>query len=319
MTSGEAALALDIGGTSLKLGVVRNVGSNLVIEEEATVRHDANNVDALRRSVVEVVRRHVAKFPIIDSVGISTTGSVSSKGVVIAGPFFEGYVNFDWSAELHSSVSKALSVSVLNDGQAAALGTSVIEFNHRQGPIALFVVGTGIGGGLVIEGRLQRGFAGFAGSFGHVKVCAADESVCICTRTGCVENIASGRAIARAFVGHDVSLEDVGATVDRVHSALVVGDPRAAEVFEIAGSSLGRAIGDVANVLNPEVVVIGGGVVRAASDNAGTNVYVERARAMALATCTPRVSSSLSVEVSNERNPALFGAAVQALGVGRSD
>lgn len=309
----DRCVAVDIGGTSVKAALATRARGEIALTESVTVAPATNDIEALAASVLSAIRRvDAGNTPA--TIALATTGLVGHDGTVIAGPAFRGYLDFSWQAYLSRRLGREVRVSVLNDGHAGALGAYATRSTPAGETLLLFVVGTGIGGGAVCDGRVLRGARGFAGHFGHVRT--HDDpggEVCVCGRPGCVELRASGRAIARAFLRRPIAPEEVSAGVDAARSALLAGDAHAREVFRYAGESLGVAIGGLANAFDPEVVVLGGGVLAAAREPSGRNVFVEAAVASALDSCLAPIAGTLRVETAATTGLNLHGVAAYAM------
>jgi glucokinase len=270
----------------------------------------------LRTTVIDTVRRARAAAPDVRHVGISTTGSVDASGIVLGAGFFEDYAQVSWKAVLDEAEPGAnLAVSVTNDGRAAAWGTYLEDAVARGCSLAHFVVGTGIGGGVVVHDRLLHGAHNFAAVLGHLRVTDEATQPCVCGRQGCVELFAAAPALLRRARAAGVSAEAT-ASVPALAAAARGGDAAAREAFRAAGAWLGRAVSLVANVLDPAVVTVGGGVLAAADDGDGGNWYVEGAAASAAALAHPRIAPRLQVvRASLLNDAALVGAAALAAGV----
>jgi glucokinase len=307
----STSIAIDIGGTAVKGAYCQLKDSSVSLSNELTVAHSRNDIKNLVATVNALVNELHKKGP-VNAIGISTTGSVRRNGVVARGAFFSGYEEFSW-AEHFQGMGIRVPVRVLNDGHAATLGSFVGEYGAKPDPFALFAVGTGIGGGFVVGGQLVFGSHGFAGAFGHIKVRLGGDQPCICGRSGCVENVGSGRALVAKLRGPDTSLQEVNQIVQDLHKRLQTGDKFARSLFKEIGRALGLAIGDVANFLDPEIITLSGGIVAAAVDRDGVNHFLEGARESALQTCMPRIATHLRIEQSRLTNPNLIGAAVFAL------
>jgi glucokinase len=265
------SIGVDIGGTKILAGIVTEDGQVLTTARRATPRNDANDVLDL---VGDVVNELVAGSSTpLDGVGLGVAGLVDAdRSRVYFAP------NLRWSqvpVRALLEASTGLPVVVENDGNVAAWG----EFRFGAGKgvkdLTLVTVGTGIGGGIVINGALFRGAHGVAGEIGHINA-VPDGRPCGCGRNGCLEQYASGNALvreARLLAAErrpeaNALLELGDGTpegVQGVHvtEAAKAGDPVAMAAFTIAGTWLGRGLADLAAVLDPEVFVIGGGVSEA--------------------------------------------------------
>jgi glucokinase len=262
------SIGVDIGGTKILAGVVTEDGEIVRTARRATPRHDAKDVLDL---VADVVAELVGQTPEpLDGVGVGVAGLVDAgRSIVYFAP------NLKWSqvpARALLEASTGLPVVVENDGNIAAWGEYRYGAGRGTTDLTLVTVGTGIGGGIVINGQLFRGAHGVAGEIGHINA-VPDGRPCGCGRHGCLEQYASGNALvrdARALAaerrgeaGVLLSLGDgtpEGVQGVHVTEAARAGDPVAMEAFTQVGAWLGRGLADLAAVLDPEVFVIGGGV-----------------------------------------------------------
>jgi len=263
-------LALDIGGTKLTAAAVRETGEALV--ERVTPTNPAappgEILGALLAMSEETIREADLTWGDLTAVGVSFGGPVdfaSGKTVTCHHlPGWEGYPLRDVIAERTGRPT-----IMDNDANAAALGEVMFGAARGRRHVLYLTVSTGVGGALVLDGRVHRGASSMAGEIGHTVV-APDGPVCTCGRRGCLEAVASGPAIARAV------REAIGAGESTVLAAVREGDLTAKHVAEAAardavaarvlaeaGRHLGTAIAAAVNLVNPEMVVIGGGVSQA--------------------------------------------------------
>jgi len=299
-------LALDIGGSSVKQAAVTLTDGALEsVEALETRRLNSNQFDDLRDSVLTSVEEALLRHPDIRRVGISTTGSVDRNGVVLNAGHFDGYSRVSWSEILASATPAIEHVYVTNDGRASTWAEYTAASPRREGH-AHFVVGTGVGGATVVHGQIVPGDSGFAGYLGHIKVDLAGTIACSCGGLGCVETVASGPAIARA-----AGVESFAAAI----KAAQAGNLPAIEAFVQAGRWLGVAISNVANVLNPSTVTVGGGVILAASElgSDGTNPYLDAAFSNARELSHRRIAASTEFRPASHGNDGgVIGAALLA-------
>lgn len=263
-------IGVDVGGTKVLAGVVTPDGEVL-----ATARRDtpADDAGKTQRFIVEVITE-LAKAHDVTAVGIGAAGWIDeTRSVVHFAP------NLAWRHEpLRERVAEqvGLPVVVENDANAAAWA----EFRYGSAreaadSMALFTVGTGIGGGLVLGGRVWRGAHGMAAEMGHVRV-VPDGRLCGCGRSGCIEQYASGSALVRAARERAQAepqtayrlLELAGGQLEAINGPLVTraaqeGDPASRAAFAEIGRWLGSGIADIVQLLDVEIVVVGGGVVEA--------------------------------------------------------
>ena len=252
-------LALDIGGTKLAAGVVDRTGrvhSFVVVPSEA----DRGPDDMLPR-LFELGRRAVEEAGVpweeIDGVGIGCGGPLdSARGVLIAPLHLHGWAGVP-IAELASAAFDRPAV-LDNDATAAAAG----EFRYGAGRgarnMVYLTVSTGVGGGVVTDGKLQRGPSGNGGELGHVTVDWRGRRCRGCGRRGCLEAYCSGTSIAER--AHEAGMD--GASAADVAQAALAGNSVAAKVWDETCEALACGIASLANVFEPERVVIGGGVSR---------------------------------------------------------
>ena len=262
------SIGVDIGGTKILAGAVTEDGEIVKTARRDTPHSDATAVlDLVAEVVTELARTVDAP---IDGVGLGVAGPVdASRSHVYFAP------NLRWSqvpARALLEAATGLPVVVENDGNVAAWGEYRFGAGRGSGDLVLVTVGTGIGGGIVLGGRLFRGAHGAAGEIGHANA-VPNGIPCGCGRNGCIEQYASGNALvreARALAAERrpeaailLSLGDgtpEGVQGVHVTEAARAGDPVAVEAFEIVGTWLGRGLADLAAILDPDVFVIGGGV-----------------------------------------------------------
>lgn len=261
-------IGVDIGGTKILAGTVTDDGEITSVARRPTPRQDA---DAVLESVGEAVRELVdGSAEPIGGVGVGVAGLVDAERSRV---FFAP--NLRWSqvpVRTLLEASTGLPVVVENDGNIAAWGEYRFGAGRGTRDMVLVTVGTGIGGGIVINGQLFRGAHGAAGEIGHINA-VPDGRACGCGRGGCWEQYASGNALVRearelaaerrSEAGLLLSLGDgtpEGVQGTQITEAALAGDPVAREAFTRVGTWLGRGLADLAAVLDPEVFVIGGGV-----------------------------------------------------------
>jgi glucokinase len=263
-------VGVDIGGTKV-LGAVVDERGGIV----AQARRDtpADNVAQMSRLIVDVVTE-LADVHEVDAIGIGAAGWIDAKrSTVLFAP------NLAWRNEpLRDEVARHVRVPVVVENDANAAAWAEFQFGAAEDAhdsMVMFTVGTGIGGGLVMGGELLRGSNGIAGELGHVLV-VPDGHPCGCGRMGCIEQYASGKALVRFARALAADAPAEAATLLRlaggepaeitgqmVTAAAKAGDPAACEAFSQIGYWLGQVLADLTQVLDPQVLVIGGGVVDA--------------------------------------------------------
>jgi glucokinase len=260
------SVGIDIGGTKVAAGVVDEDGRVLARARRDTPSRDAALVEATIVALVEELRTDHE----VVAVGIGAAGFVDAdRARVRFAP------HLAWRDEpLRDAVTTKIGLPVVveNDANAAAWAEWRFGAGRGEDHLVMVTLGTGIGGGIVVDGRVQRGRSGMAGEFGHMVV-VPDGHRCECGNRGCLEQYASGNVLGRearelARAGSPVAvglLERVGGDVDGLVGPVVTaaareGDACAIELFEDVGRWLGVGLANLAAALDPGLFVIGGGV-----------------------------------------------------------
>lgn len=284
-----AAIGVDIGGTHLRVATVDRRGR--VLEREGTARPRGDTPEAFARGLEEVLAERLARFDDDLPLGVGIAGVVGHGDRLVYGPNLplEGLHLRD---RLAAAVGRR--VTVVNDATAACLAESRVGAAAGCDHVVLLTLGTGVGGGAMVEGRLLQGASGYAGEFGHMVVAEGGRQ-CPCGTYGCLEAHASGRAIGEIAAEHLAAGRTSEALARRspidavaVAEAADEGDPLAREVLEQAGRWLGIGLASLANALDPAVIVIGGGaghalghrLIPVATDAMGSRVLGHRGRAL---------------------------------------
>jgi len=251
-------VGLDVGGTSIKGAVVAPSGEVLATRRWPTPRADgpaavASAVAAAALEIVDLARCTPGGAPA--AVGIASLGLVdTSAGVAVQS------TNVGWSnVPLVQIVAGRVDLPVvLVHDIAAAAAAEAAQLPGKSRNNCLFVaIGTGVGGSPVLGGKPVRGAHGRAGEIGHIPVRGGTER-CGCGQTGCLETLASGRAIARAYRAR--THDDTPTTAAHVAAAAARGDSAATEVWSRACEALAEALATYSILMDPEVVVVGGGL-----------------------------------------------------------
>ena len=273
----EYVVGVDLGGTKILAGVFKNSLECIGTAKLST--KSQRGVEAVIERVARCVQDAVDEADLslkqVAGIGIGAPGAVDfADGRVIFAPNMEGWKD----VPLKKSLEKALGVPVFveNDCNIAALGVHVAELKGKPKSLIGIFVGTGIGGGLIINGELYSGFGHTAGEIGHM-IIDVNGPKCGCGNKGCYEALASRTAIfnrikAAVKDGQETILTDMlGDDLADMRSgdlrkAVRKGDKFVARVVEEAAEYTGIAVANLVNILNPEVVVLGGGVIEALGD-----------------------------------------------------
>lgn len=259
------AIGVDIGGSKAAAGVVDGDGRVLELIRRPTPRMDAPRTEDV---IAELVRELMGRYDVV-AVGVGAAGWVAAdRATVLFSP------HLAWRDEpLRQALRTRLGIPVWIENDANAAGWAEHRFGAARGVsvVLCITLGTGIGGGLVLDGQLFRGAFGVAGEWGHMRVVPGGRR-CACGNRGCWEQYASGRALAHdarelaessPFAARRlIELAGRAAALEGTHvtAAAQEGDPAALELVADAGGWLGQGIADLAAILDPAMVVVGGGV-----------------------------------------------------------
>ncbi len=288
----EYIVGVDLGGTKILSGIFKNplecIGTAKVSTKSQ--RGVEAVVERIARCIEDAVDEADLSLKQVAGVGIGAPGAVDfASGTVIFAPNMEGWKD----VPLKKDLEKALGVPVFveNDCNIAALGVHVAELKGKPKHLVGMFVGTGIGGGLIINGELYPGFNHTAGEIGHMVV-DVDGPKCCCGNKGCLEALASRTAIFQQIKAgvkdgeKTILTEMLGDDLSDLRSndlrkAIRRGDKFVDRIIESASEYIGIATANLINILGPEVVVLGGGVIEALADEM-MGVIVETAQDYAM-------------------------------------
>lgn len=266
---GKFVFGVDLGGTTVKMGLFADDATLLDKWEIPTDKTDkgAKILPDIAKSIEEkIVEKELNREEII-GVGIGVPGPVDKQGVIYKAP------NLGWGVfNVNDTLSEMVSLPVKagNDANVAALGEMWKGGGAGYRNLVTVTLGTGVGGGIIIEGDVLAGFNGSGGEIGHIHVEDNEEKICGCGNKGCLEQYASATGmvhIAKKRLAKDempsVLRETDDLTAKMVWDAVKAGDAVAIEIAEQFGKYLGKALAGIACVVNPEIIVIGGGVSKA--------------------------------------------------------
>ena len=269
--SPRLAVGIDIGGTKVAGGVV-DIDGKVIHRARRDTPHRSKSPSVVEGTIVEVVAElmQLAGAEAVAAVGIGAAGFVAAdRATVVFAP------HLSWRHEpLREALQKRVAVPIYVDNDANAAVWAEWKFGAAQGQthVMMITLGTGIGGGILIDGQVQRGRFGIAGEFGHMQVLPGGHR-CECGNRGCWEQYASGNALVREAhslfsanspIANDL-LDSVEGVVDNLTGPLITqaardGDPTARELLAEIGNWLGVGIANLAAAFDPGMFVIGGGV-----------------------------------------------------------
>ncbi len=265
-------IGIDVGGTNVKIALVNDKG-NIIYSNSIPTRAEMGyeyTINNMKEAIAELIKETKSDKKSIEGIGFGFPGQIDyKKGVVRLAPNIPGWVEVPIAEIMEKEFG--IPTRVDNDVRCAALG----ELNYGAGigceNLICITVGTGIGSGLIINGKLVRGASNAAGEIGHIKLDMHGGPLCGCGDRGCLEAFASGPSIvamAEEYIKGGKStkyreLANPDITPYIVSEAAKQGDPVAKRIFTIVGEYIGIGLASVVNLLNPEKIIIGGGVAAA--------------------------------------------------------
>jgi glucokinase len=262
-------IGMDLGGTNIKAGLV--TGDGKILEEREVATEVQGGVDHVLNRMAEVIRglARTSGQVKVKGAGVGLAGQINVKrGIYHSGPNFPGWSNVPVASELEKRAD--VPVVIDNDANLAALGEYAFGAGRGVTEMLMVTLGTGVGGGLILNGQLYHGASDAAGEVGHTSI-HPDGPVCACGRRGCLEAYVGTRGILcrlkekldsgaetvlRQKAYNSIAPKDIGMAAEK-------GDRIAAEVLQETGDILGFGLANFADILNIERIVVGGGVANA--------------------------------------------------------
>ncbi len=261
-------IGIDLGGTNISVGVVDGAQRIVARAAAPTPKRDTENTipDAIAACVSDALRSAGLSAADCVGAGLGVPGSCYTESGVVRNAHNLGWENVPAAALLRERLG--LPVFLANDGDCAALGEAAAGAAKGCGSALVLTLGTGIGGGFVLDGKLRSGYRGLGGEFGHIRI-AMDGKECSCGERGCWEAYASATALIRqaaeaAEAAPDSALNVCGVLSGRaIYEAAAAGDGAAQAVTAQYAEYVGMGLVSLVNVLFPELVLLGGGVANA--------------------------------------------------------
>ena len=279
------SVGVDIGGTTVKIGIFTNEGSILRKWEIKTRKEEDGKyiLEDITKSIESILNEEGISKKDVAGVGLGVPGPVKSDGTVLK------CVNLGWGIfNVEEELSKLISLPVkaANDANIASLGEMWQGGGKGHKNIVMVTLGTGVGGGVIINGKIMDGNNGAAGEIGHIKVSDEEKDNCGCGKCGCLEQYASATGIVRSAkrllekTEKSTVLKSIQElTAKDIFDAAKKNDEVAIELVDDFGKKLGTSLALISCVCDPEVFVIGGGVSKAGEIliNSVKKHYVENA------------------------------------------
>lgn len=300
-------VGIDLGGTSIKLGII-DVAGNIIAKEESPTPH--HKYQETLQLFVEMINRTGIPIKEIAGIGIGVPGFVDTKQGLV-----HELVNVGWkNAYLKNDLEEILNIPVFvdNDANLAALGEVWQGAGKGAKNLLLITIGTGIGAGVIVDGQIYHGNSDMAGEIGHLTVKPTNGKQCNCGKLGCLETEASATAILN-YVNDEINKGSMTVvnnqpTVKDIFVASSKGDLIATKAIENASYYLGLALSQISHVIAPDMILIGGGVSQAGDQI--LNPIINNFKQFSL----PRITEQTKIEIATLQNDAgIIGAAYNAI------
>jgi glucokinase len=243
-------IGVDLGGTKILTALADSKG-NIISTAKIDTLADLGQkqvINNIIRSINMALKQAKVPMSRISKIGIGAPGPILGRAIIVSPPNLPGWINVNIKSLLHKKLKKTIYIE--NDANAAAFGEFCFGAGKGFRNLVYITLSTGIGGGIIIDGRIYTGSIGTAGEIGHMVIDPKGPR-CGCGNRGCLEALAAGPAIAK-MAGKKNALE--------AELAARKGDKRAIKAINTAAKYIGIGIGNLNNILNPDIFVIGGGV-----------------------------------------------------------
>src|SRR5438309_8883791 len=263
------SIGVDLGGTNLRIAAVEEQGS--LLEKISLGTRVTLGRDNVIKGMGDAVQHLTAKYKdlaTLEGIGIGVPGIIDMRtGMIRESPNLPGWAD----SPVRSEIEKRLGTRVIldNDANVAAFGEKWLGAARKFDDVAMLTLGTGVGGGIVLDGRIWHGMVGMAGEFGHITV-EPEGQLCGCGNRGCAEQYASATAVVRmareAIANGEApglaraANSDAEFSAKAVYNLAIQGDEEARRIFRRVGRALGIVLATLVNTLNLPMYVVGGGV-----------------------------------------------------------
>jgi len=303
--SDKLYLGVDIGGTAAKLGLVDEEGRIISSVNEYPVKFDDYEtpiIETVVKSVRHFMDENNKNFAEIAGIGVSATGGINSKLGIVEGSagHIKNWEGTNIKARLESEFG--VNTEVLNDANAAALGEMWKGAAIGKENVVVMTIGTGVGGGIIVDSKILLGRKGFAGEIGHIPV-NVDGEDCSCGNKGCIEHYGSTSALVRNVKEAVISGEIKGIEAGKVDGRLIfkevaAGNDTVKKYVDEWISYISATLVGLVHIFNPEMIILGGGVSRQ------KELFVDKVRERVLHGVMPNFAIGLTVEAAKLGNDA---------------
>lgn len=275
MAKKDRVITVDLGGTTAKLGFVSRDGE--ILQKWYIQTNILNNGREIVPDIIESIGEHLALYSLSESdfigIGMGSPGTVNHLEETITGAYNLNWIN---TQQVGEQIRKAFDLPFFldNDANLAALGEQKYGSGHDDQNIVMLTLGTGVGGGLIIDGEISHGEFGFAGEIGHITIDKNSKINCTCGKKGCLEALSSATGLvnlARQYSGQFSGNSEMKRKIDsgeeitskELFDAAKEGDFFSSHVVYEFSEYLGLACAHLASILNPSKIILGGGVAQA--------------------------------------------------------
>ena len=303
--SDKLYLGVDIGGTAAKLGLVDEEGRIISSVNEYPVKFDDYEtpiIETVVKSVRHFMDENNKNFAEIAGIGVSATGGINTKLGIVEGS--AGHIKNWEGTNIRSRLESEFGVktAVLNDANAAALGEMWKGAAIGKENVVVMTIGTGVGGGIIVDSKILLGRKGFAGEIGHIPV-NVDGEDCSCGNKGCIEHYGSTSALVRKVKEAVISGEIKGIEAGKVDGRLIfkevaAGNDTVKKYVDEWISYISATLVGLVHIFNPEMIILGGGVSRQ------KELFVDKVRERVLHGVMPNFAIGLTVEAAKLGNDA---------------
>lgn len=264
----QKIIAVDIGGTSVKVGLI-NENKNMIAKDSISTKlseEPLHLIASINEKIIEILNNNGVLPEEVKGIGICCPGPVNpAQGIIYKLPNIPKWENFNLKKAFQELYPQK-TICVNNDANAATLGEWWVDSSSGLKNMIFISIGTGFGGGAIINGQLYSGADGLACEFGHMTI-DPEGNLCGCGNRGCLEDYVSGRALVR-LAENWLKTDSTSTLIQQSHSltpesiyqAASQGDSLAIKLFQHFGRYLGIGLTNLINIFNPECIVFGGGV-----------------------------------------------------------
>lgn len=303
-------LGVDIGGTEVKIGVVTQTGKIL------DTRNYSVNYDGYNTPIIKSVKKGIQAFfeetgfdkQAVKAIGVSATGAINTMEGVVAGS--AGHIKNWEGSRIKEELQERfeLPVWVLNDANAAALGEVWLGAARGKKNVVVITIGTGVGGGIIVDGKILLGANGFAGELGHAPLQCEGEP-CTCGNIGCLEHYGSMSALVRMVsegLQKDAPIGDEQEQINGrwIFSEIASGNKLVEKITTRWMDYIVAGIVGLVHIFNPEMVLIGGGV------SAQQELFIDKVKEKVMSHAMPNFTRELEVKAAQLNNEAGLAGAV---------